>query len=76
MLISCLAYSVWKHTHTHCFNHLKRSDYYMYHLILHKKSLHTAKRVYLCVSYDFQNKQLLTLQITLIILQSYINLVF
>jgi hypothetical protein len=38
-------------------NHLNPSGYYMYHLLLHTKTLHSGHRVYLCVPYGSHNKQ-------------------
>jgi hypothetical protein len=38
-------------------NPLKPSGHYMYHLLWHTKILHSAHRVYLCVSYGSHNKQ-------------------
>jgi hypothetical protein len=36
---------------------LKLSGYYMYHLLYHAKTLHSAHRVYLCVPHGSHNKQ-------------------
>jgi hypothetical protein len=36
---------------------LKPSGYYMYNLLYHTKTLHSAHTVYLCVPYGSHNKQ-------------------
>jgi hypothetical protein len=46
--------------HSRQINSLKPSGYYMYRLLWHTKTLHSAHRVYLWVPYEFHNKQQLS----------------
>jgi hypothetical protein len=46
-------------------NSLKPSGHYIYHLLYHTKTLHSAHTVYLCVPYGSHNKQRLFLQTAL-----------
>jgi hypothetical protein len=40
-----------------CLSCVFNSGNYMYHLLYHSKSLHSAHTVYLCVPYGYHNKQ-------------------
>jgi hypothetical protein len=42
-----------------CVNPLEPSGYYMYHLLYHTKTRHSAHTLHICVPYESHNKQLL-----------------